>query len=110
VIRLTYKNEGVTGTLYCPFCEETYTLPGNVHTYRETATSPLLTHPDARLSVYNHFHFDENSYITVCPAMRKVENTTWEAVEVPSGVVVARGRVSVDDNWYVSVDIDEPSR
>lgn len=98
MIRLTYSNSGVTGTLTCEFCGKTQTIPGNVHTWMDG--DKLRTHPDARLVVDSHFNYDTNSQIDVCTALETVENTFWEAVDVTTGNVIAHGRVEVETHQY----------
>ena len=96
MIRLTYDSENLRGELACSFCGKPYELQGNVSVFRD-AGGTLHIHPDPRLKVYSHFHFDENAFIEECPNVLEVKGVSrWEAVDVATGAVVAHGRVIVE--------------
>jgi hypothetical protein len=95
MIRVEYGNDHLSGQFDCPFCGKTVELVGNVHTYRDDKDIER-THPDARNSIHSHFHYDKNAHIPECPAIGKVDDTTWEAVDKQTHQVVANGRIVVE--------------
>jgi len=95
MIRVEYDNEHLSGSFHCPFCGNLIELAGNVHTYSDSQGIER-THPDARNSIYNHFHYDKNAFIAECPAIDRVDDTSWEAVERPTDRIVAKGRIVVE--------------
>jgi hypothetical protein len=111
MIRLSYESENLRGQLACSFCGNSYELTGNVRV-RTDEHGVVRTIPDARLKVYSHFHYDQNAFIDECPAITKVRNSAWEAIDAESGKVVARGRVVVPEREHsigpISVEQDEP--
>jgi hypothetical protein len=111
MIRLSYDSKHLSGQLACSFCGKSYELDGNVRTYRDEKDI-ARTQPDARNKVYSHFHYSQNAWIDECPAVNSVRDTTWEAVDLQTGEVVARGRVVVPELEHsigpISVRQDEP--
>lgn len=115
MIRLTYNSDHLRGKLACSFCELTYPLEGNVRSYRDEH-GVSRTHPDARLKVYSHFHYDQNAHMPECPALKKVlsnpQVTRWEAVDEENDTLLAWGsvRVQVGANTVgpILVDQDHP--
>lgn len=91
MIRVIYRGNE-SGELSCSLCGQTVELIPNAHTWKD-ANGTWRTHPDARLAVRNHFHFDENAYMEACTGRLPVGATPWEAIDGPSGEVVARGDV-----------------
>lgn len=94
-----------SGSLHCEFCDGDFPID-DAHTWFDRKPGDPAIFPQPQLVVRSHFYFDENADMPECEVIFKWHTTEWQAVNLDTGEVQAKGRVLVSATKEVDVRTD----